>query len=69
MAFTTNSTALLPHEINQIFQEIVRERSLSRDSEVAEEIARRLIVCYQKGIRDSSALKDVIGFGGKSEVQ
>ena len=63
------SMALLPHEMNeidQIFQDILRERGLSRDCETAEAIARRLIACYQRGIRESSALKYEIGFDRRS---
>jgi len=54
------SMALLPHEmreIDRIFQDILRERGLSRDCETAAVIARRLLSCYQRGIRESSALK------------
>lgn len=65
MSPTTNSKALLPHEINQIdqiFVDVLRGLGLSRNSEAAEVIARRLISCYQGGTRESGALKYIIGF-------
>ncbi len=63
------SKALLPHEMNeidQIFQDILRERGLSRDCETAEVIARRILNCYQRGIRESGALKYITGFDKRS---
>jgi len=63
------SMALLPHEMNeidQIFLVILRERGLSRDCETAEVIARRIFSCYQRGIRESSALKYMTGFDKRS---
>lgn len=69
MFSTTRPTALLPHEINlidQIFEDILLERGIPRDCETAEEIARRLIVCYQLGIRESGAMKYEIGFSSIS---
>ncbi len=77
MFSTTRPTALLPHEINlidQIFEDILLERGIPRYCETAEEIARRLIVCYQLGIRESDAMKFEIGFSSQtrpvhSEVQ
>ncbi|KSV95174.1 hypothetical protein N184_35385 [Sinorhizobium sp. GL28] len=59
------SMALLPHEMNEIdriFQDILRERGLSQDCETAEVIARRILSCYQRGIRESGALKYMTGF-------
>ncbi|KRD71818.1 hypothetical protein ASE60_24785 [Ensifer sp. Root278] len=56
--------ALLPHEmdqIEQVFADILRERRLSRDCETAEDIARRLIICFQDGIREPSALRGALG--------
>lgn len=56
MSPTTNSKALLPHEINQIdqiFVDVLRGLGLSRDCEAAEVIARRLISCYQDGAWES----------------
>lgn len=63
------SMALLPHEMNEIdriFQDILRERGLSRDCETAEVIARRILSCYQRGIRESGALKYMTGFDKRS---
>lgn len=65
MSPTTNSTTLLPHEIDQIdqiFADILRGLGLSRKSEAAEAIAIRIINCYQGGVRESGALKQMIGF-------
>lgn len=62
---STTRMALLPHEMNEIdhvFQDILRERGLSRDCETAEAIARRILSCYLRGIRESGALKNAIGF-------
>ncbi|KSV66081.1 hypothetical protein N183_33585 [Sinorhizobium sp. Sb3] len=63
------SMTLLPHEVNEIdriFQDILRERGLSRDCESAEVIARRIFSCYQRGIRESGALKYMTGFDKRS---
>ncbi|MGO4619021.1 hypothetical protein AB4Z34_05265 [Ensifer sp. 2YAB10] len=65
MSPTTNSKVLLPHEINQIeqiFVDVLRGLGLSRNSEAAEAIARRIISCYQGGTRESGALKHMIGY-------
>ncbi|KRD56461.1 hypothetical protein [Ensifer sp. Root278] len=65
MSLTTNSKVLLPHEINQIeqiFVDVLRGLGLSRNSEAAEAIARRIISCYQSGTRESGALKHMIGY-------
>ncbi|WDZ81870.1 hypothetical protein PWG15_33760 (plasmid) [Ensifer adhaerens] len=60
MSSTTRQMALLPHELNkidQVFQDILQERGLPRNCEAAEVIARRLLGYYQRGIRESGALK------------
>ncbi|MFK0277454.1 hypothetical protein ACIQUG_27510 [Ensifer sp. NPDC090286] len=59
-----NSTALLPHELTQlelVFRDVLRARGLSRQSEDAEVIARRLIEAYQSGVRESGALRRLAG--------
>lgn len=64
MSFTTIPKAILPHEMNeidQIFQDILRERRLPRDCEAAEDIARWLIVYFQDGIREPTALRHALG--------
>ncbi|WP_143348244.1 hypothetical protein [Ensifer adhaerens] len=69
---TANARAFLPHEMNQIeqvFREILRERGLARDCEMAETIARRIFSCYQRGIRERGALKYTIGFDLRAAVQ
>ncbi|MCK3779652.1 hypothetical protein MZK49_23430 [Ensifer sesbaniae] len=69
MFSTANPKALLPHEMNQIeqiFTDILRARGLPRDCETARSIARQLISGYQRGIRDSVALKYMIGFDKSS---
>ncbi|WP_199773021.1 hypothetical protein [Ensifer adhaerens] len=68
----TGSTTLLPHEIDEIdhiFQDILRERGLSQDCEAAEAIARRILSYYQRGVRDSGALKRAFGFDKRSVTQ
>ncbi len=65
MSPTSRPMALLPHEIDQIdhvFQDILRERGLPRDCETAEAIAKRILTCYQSGIRERGALKYTVGF-------
>lgn len=64
MLAPTSSKALLPHEISQIeliFLDILRERRLPRDCETAEDIARRLILYFQDGIREPAALRHALG--------
>ncbi|WDZ75434.1 hypothetical protein PWG15_12485 [Ensifer adhaerens] len=71
MSSTTRQMALLPHEMNeidQIFQDVLRERGLSRDCETAEAIARRILNCYQKGIRESAAVKCEIGLERRAQA-
>ncbi|OCP04581.1 hypothetical protein BBX50_25170 [Ensifer sp. LC11] len=54
------------NQIEQVFSEILRERGLPRDCEMAEAIARHIFSCYQKGIRESGALKYAVGFDLRS---
>ncbi|KSV75075.1 hypothetical protein N183_22330 [Sinorhizobium sp. Sb3] len=44
-------------EIERIFDDILRDRGLTRRCEAAERIAKRLVAIYQSGVRDCSALK------------
>ncbi len=62
---TASSKVLLPHEIDeieQIFLDVLRGLGVPRNSEAAEAIAIRIINCYQGGVRESGALKNMIGF-------
>ena len=72
MYSTAHAQALLPHDMNrieQVFAEILLERGLSRDCAMAEAIARRIFSCYQRGIRESGALKYMIGLDLRSAAQ
>jgi len=65
MSPTTNSKMLLPHEIDQIdqiFVDMLRGLGLTRNSEAAEAMARRIINCYQGGTRESGALKHMVSY-------
>ncbi|MEI3855527.1 MULTISPECIES: hypothetical protein [Ensifer] len=60
MNSTTRQQAIHPHdmqEIERIFDDILRDRGLTRRCEAAERIAKRLVAIYQSGVRDCSALK------------
>lgn len=59
--------AIHPYEMKQIeliFDDILREQGLTRRSEAAEWIARRLIATYQSGIHDGPTLKLLADFDG-----
>ncbi|QRY66366.1 hypothetical protein JVX98_03855 (plasmid) [Ensifer sp. PDNC004] len=65
MSTTTHSTTLSSHdidEIDQIFVDMRRGLGLTRNSEAAEAIARRIVNCYQGGDRESGALQHIIDY-------
>lgn len=64
MNSTTRRQAIHPHdmqEIELIFDDILRDRGLSRRCDAAEWIARRLVAIYQSGIRDCGSLRALAG--------
>ncbi|MFK0278667.1 hypothetical protein ACIQUG_33745 [Ensifer sp. NPDC090286] len=60
MYLSTRPRTLLPHEMNQIervFNDILRERGLTRQCRAAEAIAKRLMQLYLSGVRGRVALR------------
>ncbi|WDZ78805.1 hypothetical protein PWG15_10080 [Ensifer adhaerens] len=63
MSSTPRRRAILPQEMKQIeitFNDILREQALSRRSEAAEWIAKRLLALYDSGVHDNSTLKVLV---------
>lgn len=63
MSSTPRRQAILPQEMKQIeitFNDILREQALSRRSEAAEWIAKRLLALYDSGVHDNSTLKVLV---------
>ncbi|OAP35147.1 hypothetical protein AU381_25665 [Sinorhizobium glycinis] len=52
-----------PEELNDlqaVLEDVLQELKLSRESEEAEAVARRLIQLYESGVRDAASLHTVL---------